>query len=166
MCAGRYAAVHIPAFEAPIPVVTLYGSYQFQVQRGGRTDPMDHRPSVTELINIDSWLSICGRTKEITEGPNALLRQIPAMVQLIVAEFELDFTNLQESADQGGLEDIQGLAANLLDFLADEELTDAELTYVLVATIGAAKVVQCMVSGSNTDMLEPIFFKDVQAHLV
>ena len=70
------------------------------------------------------------------------------------------------SAKDGCLRDIQGLATNLMDFLTDEELTEAEQLYVLVALLRSAKVAQCMLTGSNMTDMWHILRKDVQAHLV
>ena len=70
------------------------------------------------------------------------------------------------TATEGGLQDIQGLAANVMDFLTDEELTEAEQLYVLVALLRGVKVAQCVLAGSDTAALENILRKDVQAHLV
>jgi hypothetical protein len=85
---------------------------------------------------------------------------------LIMEEFEIDFQNIDLSAQEGGLQDIQGLVANVMDFLADEELSDAEQLYILIALLRTVKVCQCILAGPGTFELRDILLKDVQVHLV
>ncbi|KAI8626646.1 hypothetical protein F5Y19DRAFT_488021 [Xylariaceae sp. FL1651] len=86
-----------------------------------------------ELMRLDAWLSYVGRVPEIVEDPHDLLSQTPAFVHFLMDEFELDFQDIDLSARKGELQDIQGLAANVMDLLTDEELTQPEQLYVLVA---------------------------------
>ena len=78
----------------------------------------------------------------------------------------MDFQNIDQSAEEGGLQDIQGLAANVMDFLIDEGLNEAEQLYVLVALLRAVKVTQCLRAGPDTREASEILDRDVQAHLV
>lgn len=78
----------------------------------------------------------------------------------------MDFQNIDLSAEEGGLQDIQGLAANVMDFLIDEGLNDTEQLYVLVAFLRAVKVAQCLRAGPDTREASEILDRDVQAHLV
>ncbi|KFZ11255.1 hypothetical protein V502_07646 [Pseudogymnoascus sp. VKM F-4520 (FW-2644)] len=119
-----------------------------------------------ELMRLDAWLSYVGRTDEISNGPHHLLESTPALVQLLMDEFEVDFQNTDLSAEEGGLQDIQVLAANVMDFLTDEELNEAEQLYVLVAFLRAVKVAQCLQAGPNTVEVLEILRRDIQAHLV
>ncbi|KFZ11617.1 hypothetical protein V501_04666 [Pseudogymnoascus sp. VKM F-4519 (FW-2642)] len=118
-----------------------------------------------ELMRLDSWLSYVGRTEEISGGPHHLLKSITALIQLLIDDFEVDFQNIDLSAE-GGLQDIQGLAVNVTDFLTDEELNEAEQLYVLVALLRAVKVAQCLWAGPDTREASEILDRDVQAHLV
>ncbi|PQE32859.1 hypothetical protein CJF32_00001358 [Rutstroemia sp. NJR-2017a WRK4] len=106
-----------------------------------------------ELMRIDSWLSYVGRLDEISEGPHCLLHQTPALVQLLMEEFEGDVRNIDLSAKECGLQDIQSLAANVIDFRIDEELTEAGQLRVLFALLRSVKVTQCVLSGSDTAAL-------------
>ena len=53
-----------------------------------------------------------------------------------------------------------------MDFLADEELSDAEQLYVLVALLRTVKLYQCVLAGPNTWDMQDILLQDVQVHLV
>ncbi|CAN9163583.1 unnamed protein product [Alternaria alternata] len=163
---GHYVGCCITSFPSRVvPVLELAYSYDWQVDDSPR-DRTEVEVQNVELMRIDSWLSYVGRLNEISEGPHRLLHQTPALVYLLMQEFEIDFQNIDLSATEGGLQDIQGLAANVMDFLTDEELTEAEQLYVLVALLRGVKVAQCVLAGSDTAALDDILRKDVQAHLV
>lgn len=163
---GSYRGVHIACFESMIPALELLHSYRWQVD-GEQHDPSeDGEEQNVELMRLDAWLSYVGRVPEIAEGPHNLARQTPALVDLLMEEFEIDFQNVDLSAREGGLQDIQGLAANVMDFLTDEELTQPEQLYVLVAFLRGVKAAQCVLAGSDTTDVLDILLKDVQAHLV
>lgn len=53
-----------------------------------------------------------------------------------------------------------------MDFLTDEELTQPEQLYVLVALLRGIKAARCVLAGSDTSQVMDILLKDVQAHLV
>lgn len=166
IAAGVYTGCRIPSFPSRVvPVLELARSYDWQVSPNPRSKTEVEQQNV-ELVRIDSWLSYVGRLDEISDGPHRLLSQTPALIKLLMDEFELDFQNIDLSADQGGLQDIQGLAANVMDFLTDEELSEAEQLYVLVALLRSAKVAQSVLAGSDTYDLYEILTKDVLAHLV
>ncbi|KAI0414740.1 hypothetical protein F5X98DRAFT_239200 [Xylaria grammica] len=166
IASGIYHGVHIPHFAGLVPVLDLMYSYDWQVDSNQR----DHTESIedqnVEVMLLDAWLSYTGRLREIAEGPHDLLSQAPALVQLLMEEFEIDFQNIDLSAHEGGLQDIQGLKDNVMDFLTDEELTQPEQLYMLVALLRGVKVAQCVLAGSDTKDLRDILLKDVQAHLV
>ena len=163
---GRYKGVHIPCFKSMIPALELLHSYDWQVNGDLRDQAEDGEEMNVELMRLDAWLSYVGRVPEIADGPHRLLSQAPSFVQLLVEDFELDFQITDRSASDGGLQDIQGLVENVMDLLTDEELTQPEQLYVLVALLRGVKVAQCVLAGSNTKEVQEILFKDVQAHLV
>lgn len=166
IAAGVYTGCRIPSFPSRVvPVLELAHSYQWQVNQNPRSKTQVEEQNV-ELVRIDSWLSYVGRLDEISEGPHRLLSQTPTLIQLLMDEFEIDFHNIDLSADQGGLQDIQGLVANVMDFLTDEELSEAEQLYVLVALLRSTKVAQSVRAGPDTHDLKDILTKDVLAHLV
>jgi hypothetical protein len=163
---GIYPGVRIPAFRTVIPAVELLYSYEWQVSPDLRDPVRFCEEQNVELMRLDTWLSYVGRTQEISAGRNKLLKQTAALIVLVVGEFEIDFQNIDLSASEGGLQDIQGLAANVMDFLADEELSDAEQLYILIALLRTVKVCQCVLAGPKTREMRDILLQDVQAHLV
>ncbi|KAJ4229234.1 hypothetical protein NW759_003960 [Fusarium solani] len=163
---GAYKGVHVPAFQCTIPALELLYSYDWQVSSYLHDQELYCEEQNIELMRIDAWLSYVGRTDMISRGPRDLLNGAPALVQLLQAEFEVDFMNIDLSAKEGGHQDIQGLADNVMDFLTDEELNEAEQLYILVALLRAVKVCQCVLAGSSTAEINEILLKDVQAHLV
>ncbi|KAK4163207.1 hypothetical protein QBC43DRAFT_320176 [Cladorrhinum sp. PSN259] len=169
IASGDYQGCRIPAFsrdQVVIPMLELAQSYAWQVDPHQRLTTTSVKERNVELMRLDSWLSYVGRLDEISDGPHRLLRQTPALLALLMKEFEKDFENIDLSAFKGGLQDIQGLAANVMDWLLDEELTEAEQLFVLVALLRAVKVAQCVRSGPDTFVVEEILRRDVQAHLV
>jgi len=163
---GEYTGVRVPTFKSVIPALELLRSYDWQVSSASHSRDDGVEEQNVELMRLDAWLSYVGRTEEIARGPHGLLKQCPALVQLLMEEFELDFQNIDLSAKEGGLQDIQGLAANVMDFLTDEELNEVEQLYVLVALLRTMKVAQCVRAGSDTTGLRTILERDVQVHLV
>ncbi|OBT53056.1 hypothetical protein VE04_07547 [Pseudogymnoascus sp. 24MN13] len=115
-----------PGFKSVIPALELLYSYDWQVDKCKR-DQMGYADEQNvQLMRLDSWLSYVGRTDEISGGPHHLLKSTTALIQLLIDDFEVDFQNINLSAEEGGLQDIQGLAANVMDFLTDEGLNEAE----------------------------------------
>ncbi|WAO94569.1 Hypothetical protein NCS54_01215800 [Fusarium falciforme] len=163
---GAYKGVHVPAFQCTIPALELLYSYDWQVSSYLHDQELHCEEQNIELMRIDAWLSYVGRTDMISRGPRDLLNGAPALVQLLQTEFEVDFMNIDLSAKEGGHQDIQGLADNVMDFLTDEELNEAEQLYILVALLRTVKVCQCVLAGSSTAEIHEILLKDVQAHLV
>lgn len=163
---GLYKGVHVSAFQTPIPALELLISYDWQVSMDLHNQETYCESLNVELMRIDSWLSYVGRTYEISHGPKQLLKEAPGYVQLLREEFELDFMNIDLSAKEGGYQDIKGLTENVMDFLTDEELNEAEQLYILVALLRATKVCQFVQAGSNTTEMHEILLKDVQIHLV
>lgn len=115
---------------------------------------------------LDSWLSICGRTPEIVNGRTDLLSVTPSLVERIMDRYLDDFADMELSANEGGWQMIQEVAANLLDELSDEKLSEAEQIFVLVAILRTVKTASCLIMGSNTGHLEDILASDIQAYLV
>ncbi len=166
IASGTYTGVRIPAFQTIIPAVELLYSYDWQVDARLRDPVRFCEEQNVELMRLDSWLSYVGRTREILDGRHKLLKQTPALVAEIFEDFILDFQNIDLSANEGGLQDIQSLVANVMDFLADEELSDAEQLYVLVALLRTVKACQCILAGPSTAQMRDILLMDVQVHLV
>lgn len=164
---GCYDRVRIPAFgKEIIPALMLLYDYDWQVSDHPRDMKGWNEELNVELMYLDSWLSWVGRLDAITKGPNQLLKRTPSLVQLLIDEFDVDFTYIDASIMDGGLQNIQSLAASVMDWLMDEELTEAEQLYLLVAFLRAVKVGQCIASGLYTNNLYSLFRYDAQVHLV
>ncbi|EHK99338.1 hypothetical protein M7I_4804 [Glarea lozoyensis 74030] len=166
VCSGDYPAVKVDVFKDMIPALELYKSYDYQIRRDRRMTTRSCQKELLELMRLDAWLSLCGRTDEIQHGRNDLIKQTPAMVQLVLGEFEYDFMQLDRSDHEGGMQVNQALAANVMDFLLDEELSGAEQLYVLVALLRTVKVGLGVVEGPDTGLLEGILREDIQVHMV
>ncbi|KAI6781659.1 uncharacterized protein J7T54_003924 [Emericellopsis cladophorae] len=162
---GTYIGVNIPVLEGVVPALQLLHSYEWQVSTTRNNEDFVEESNV-ELMRIDAWLSYVGRTDQITNGPRRLLKQTPALVALLVEEHELDFQNMDLSAEEGGWQDIADAAADLMDTLVEEQLNEAEQLYVLVAMLRTLKVVQSVWAGSDSRDLQRILERDVQVHLV
>ena len=163
---GVYKAVKSDSFTSAIPALDLLFSYEYQVDRHPDRGVAESRRRLIELMRIDGWLSLVGRLDEIAHSPNDLLQQTSVLVDMLMDEFIVDFNHIDRSAHNGGLQDIQALAENVMDFFVDEELTPAEQCYVLVACLRAVKVAMSVLLGADTSMLREVLVKDVQAHLV
>lgn len=103
VCDGVYPAVKIDVFKEPVPALELYSSYNYQTGRRQRFNTRTCQDEIIELMKLDAWLSICGRTDEILHGRNDLIKQTPAMVELVFGEFSVDFINLDQSDTEGGM---------------------------------------------------------------
>lgn len=166
VCSGQYLAVKLSAFKEPIPAIELLTSYDYQVASFHARDQAAVERSLIELIHLDAWLSLVCRTDEIQNGRNGLTKQAPALVQVLMEEFAYDFSNLELSDSEGGMQENQELAANVMDFLLDDELSDAEQLYALMATLRALKVAQAVLQGCDTHRVQDILRNDVQVYLV
>lgn len=164
--AGNYQAVTLDAFDQKLPPLRLLHCYDYQVDRYPRIDDISSLNRQLELMTIDSWLSIVGRTPEITNGPANLLRTAPALIEKLMLEFGWKFGDLDFYANEGGLQVIQDIAATLMDALGDESLTEAEQVFILVALMRTAKVALVILLGPSTEAIQGLLAVDSQVHLV
>lgn len=114
---------------------------------------------------LDSWLSICGRAPEIVDGKSSLLRNMPALVQYVIDEFYKDFDTIDRSANEGGLQSIQDVAGDLMDFLVDQGLSEAEQIFTLGALLRTAKMEICIALGPATHEISDILLHDIRVWL-
>ena len=163
---GQYGQVKVPAFAQKIPPLELHYSYEHQVSDSWVKDAKSSRARTAELMAIDSWLSICGRTPEIVTGRGNLLRKTPALVQFVMDEYGDDFEELQLSATEGGLQVVQNVTGNIMDTLEDQRLSEAEQIYCLVAMLRAVKVARSIIQGVDTRLVDDIILKDAQVYFV
>jgi hypothetical protein len=166
VCSGTYVSMSHPQFAQNIPVLDLMESYLYQIDRAPQILQETCEMRLVELMRLDAWLSLVGRTPEICGDTSALLIQTPALVQYLMDDFELEFLSVDLSSYDGGAQTNGSIADWILDTLDDLRLTDREALYALVATLRAVKVGQCILFGSDTSMLADILEKDVQVSLV
>jgi hypothetical protein len=114
---------------------------------------------------LDSWLSFCGRLPEICNGRNNLVRDMPALVQKIMSDFEYEFRNVDRTATEGGWQIIKEMADLVLHELEKLTLDDGEQLFTIVAVLRAAKMALCVVQGPSTVMLRDILLRDVQVYV-
>lgn len=166
---GLYKPVSFAGFSSPLPPIELLHSYDYQVRRGVRhqhQQPSAIIDDLAELMGLDTWLSFCGRTPPISFGPSNLLRTLPALAQRILSDFEFEFANLDRTTStDGGFQLIQTVAESLTAALTEQNLSDPELLFALVAFLRAAKMALCVVRGSDTAKLRDVLEHDVQVYL-
>lgn len=166
VCQGKYNSISLPYFAHPIPVIELFGTEADQVSLSKSRSQQACIRNIVELMRLDSWLSIVGRAADIMSGRSNLLRQTPALVQIIISEFEIDFLETEFSSQEGGYQVNKETALNILDYMTDKGLKQCEALYVLVAMLRTVKVGLCVLNGSDTRMLIEILQKDVQVNMV
>ena len=166
---GIYRPVPFAGFPNHLPPIELLHSYDSQVRRGVRhqQEPLSIIiDDMAELMGLDTWLSFCGRTPPIQDGPSNLLRTLPALAQRILSDFEFEFANLDRTTStDGGFELIQTVAESLIDALAEQNLSEPERLFAMVGFLRAAKTALCVVRGSDTAKLLKVFEQDIQLYL-
>ncbi|MCJ1465916.1 hypothetical protein MMC07_004535 [Pseudocyphellaria aurata] len=166
---GLYRPVSFAGFPNHLPPIELLHSYDSQVRRGVRHQQQPLSvivDDVAELMGLDTWLSFCGRTPPIHDGPSNLLRALPALAQRILSDFEFEFANLDRTTStDGGFELIQTVADSLTAALAEQNLSEPERLFAMVAFLRAAKTALCVVRGSDTAKLRAVLEHDIQVYL-
>jgi hypothetical protein len=164
--AGNYTPVRFEEFEARLPPIELARSYEYQVTPYPESTARDVALRTMELMALDSWLSLASRTGEILTGKADLIRNTPVKVHQIMQDFDEDFEGIDRTADEGGLQLISDIAANLMDRLDDERLGQAEQIFLLVALLRTVKVANCIVDGPATISIMDILHSDIQVNFV
>lgn len=162
---GIYNPVKFTSLETQIPAIELLHSYNHQVDRAYFHSTDIVRENLGELMGLDSWLSICGRLPEISDGPTNLLRTLPTLVQRIMTEFDLEFSSLDRTSSDGGLRIIQTIADSLLQLFMEHGLSAAEQQFTTVALLRTAKMALCVARGSDTLGLRDVLVHDVQVYM-
>ena len=163
---GMYDPVRFKNFEDRMPPIELMRSYEWQTDSTPDYSAFEVEMRTVELLQLDSWLSFASRTGEILRSKRDLIHTTPKLVDQIMNSFSLDFDHVELNAIEGGHQLIQEIAANLLDMLADQALSDAEQLYVLVALLRTAKYAFCLLQGPGTEDVLDFLFKDMQVHFV
>lgn len=65
---------------------------------------------------LDTWLTFCGRLPEICDGRKFLLRRTPALIQIMMDDFDYEFRDLDRMEMEGGSQIIK----NTAKFITDE----------------------------------------------
>lgn len=162
---GKFLRIKVPAFAEKIPKIQLSTSYEHQTNRIMSNDPWESIKKTEEVMAIDSWLSICGRRREIITGRANLIARMPSLVEFLMGEFAGDFADLNLTVIDGGFQKIQDVVNNVMDTLGDQNLSEAEQLYTLVAMLRATKVVQCIFGGADTLITQDFIRADGQVHL-
>ena len=162
---GAYTGATFLGFADPIARIELFKDDRLQTEGDLSAGEFWETVRLAELMMLDSWLSICGRAPEIIDGKSSLLRNMPALIQYLLDEFLEDFESIDRSANEGGLQLIQEVAANLMDRLNDEKLSEAEQIFTLGAMLRTAKAGLCVAVGPNTRAVEKILFHDIRVWL-
>ncbi|KAL8964842.1 MAG: hypothetical protein Q9183_004182 [Haloplaca sp. 2 TL-2023] len=146
---GSYVGVYFPGFTALLPRIVLAKDHAFQTQfqppRGQHWDEL----RLAEIMLLDSWLSMAGRTSEIAEGRSMLLRDTPVLIHYLATSPDIQFDSIYRSANEGGLQRIREVASSLRKALKQERLSVAEQTFTLVALLRTAKVLLCVLMGPH-----------------
>ena len=162
---GTYEPVKFSAFKHSIAAIELLHSYDHQVDRSPFLTTESVIDSIGELMGLDSWLSMAGRLPEIMLGPSDLLRTLPTLIQQIMTDFDLEFSSLDRTSKDGGLQIIQTIAGGLVQTLKEQNLSEAEQLFATIALLRAAKVGLCIVRGPETRKLRDVLRHDVQVYL-
>ncbi|KAL8898330.1 MAG: hypothetical protein Q9207_006757 [Kuettlingeria erythrocarpa] len=163
--AGVYEPLKIDAFEATIAPLQLLGSYDSQVDKAYYHSTSVVIASLAELMSLDSWLSICGRTSDIINGPSRLLQSLPTLIQRIMEDFDLEFSSVDRASKNGGSRIIKTISGSLLQFLMEQHLSKTERLFTLVALLRTVKMALCVARGSDTAKLRDVLVHDVQVYM-
>ena len=166
VAAGEYSLAKYTVFSQPIPPIELECCYNCQVQRHPAKGFSADYCRTRELVGIDSWLSLAGWLPEIADGRSNIIRTTPVLIEMLMADFEEDFWDVDLSATEGGFQLLQDMLANLQDVLEDEGLSQAEQLFVLVAMLRTAKRARCITLGTDTKSVEEVLYKDRQVYFV
>ena len=162
---GTYEPVKFSAFERRIVAIELLHSYDHQVDRSPLSTTESAIENNGELMGLDSWLSMAGRLAEIVLGPSDLLRTLPTLIQRVMTDFELEFSSLDRTSKEGGLQIIETIAEGLLQTFKEQDLSEAEQLFASLALLRAAKVGLCIARGPDTRKLADVLRHDVQVYL-
>lgn len=162
---GVFAPVKFESLEKEILPIEFLHSYSHQVNRAYFHSTHIARDSLGELVGLDSWLSMCGRLPEITDGPSDLLRTLPTLIQGIMTDFNLEFSSLDRTSSDGGLRMIRTIADSLVQLYMDNNLSTAEQLFASVALMRTVKFALCVARGTDTLRLRDVLLHDVQVYM-
>jgi hypothetical protein len=162
----EYSTANSRLFRHRLPPIELLHSYDDQVNR----HPDDNDETIikkqAELVGLDSWLSLAGRTPEILTGERDLIRITPVLVSRLILAGEADFKALNRTAHEGGFQEIQELADSIVRVLRNNEFSKPEILFFIVAIIRTVKVALCIALGPSTAGVQDILRSDMPVNLV
>jgi hypothetical protein len=109
VCTAIYAVVPHPAFAQPFPAVDLMDYCDSQTVHSLEKSNRESERWLVELMQLDAWMSIVGRTPQIRGGYMRLLVQTSALVQNTMTFFRWAFFDSDlwsESADRVSFTDV------------------------------------------------------------
>lgn len=164
---GNYQGVQFPMFEQALPAIEFYHSWEHQVDpsHSSRTEEL-HTMRQLELTVLDSWLSLAGRTEEISSGDKSLIKKTPSFVDRGLKNLSDQCETITAGATTGGLQAIQDVADKFIGYFVELKFTDAEIVFSVMAMIRAVKVVYCIETGQSSSQLQRILKVDIPVYLV
>ena len=163
---AHYTKVEFSDFASSMAAVKLLYDHRWQTTEYTLPGSALEEYKTTELMMLDSWLSICGQQPEIRNGRSSLLSKMLSILESVENEFSRAFVRLDRTASEGGLQDIQQEVRDLVEFLALKELSKAEQLFTLVAMLRTAKVAICVAAGPWTYPIKSTLKSDARVWLV
>lgn len=166
---GIYEPVPFDAFETLLTPIKLLGSLEAQINannhRSSTTPTVIN--SITELMNLDSWLSICGRSPEISASPRRLIYTLSHLIRRVMQTFDLEFSSVDRASTSknGGGRILKTISNSLVVFLKEQGLGKAEQLFALVGLLRTVKVAVCLARGVDTVLLRDVLVNDLQVWL-
>ncbi|CAO1606182.1 hypothetical protein XANCAGTX0491_009683 [Xanthoria calcicola] len=163
---SHYAKVEFSGFASSMAAVKLLYDYRWQTTDYTLPGSALEEYKTAELMMLDSWLSICGRQPEIFSGRSSLLHKMPNILESLEYRFWEPFSELDQTASEGGLQHIQQEVRTLEEFLARKRLSEAEQFFTLVAMLRTVKIAVCISAGPSTSRVDSILKSDSRVWLV
>ncbi|KAL8925825.1 MAG: hypothetical protein Q9208_003322 [Pyrenodesmia sp. 3 TL-2023] len=154
--AGTYELVNLDAFEATLAPLQLSRSHDSQVDWGFYSGALAIIAGIAGLMSLDSYLSICGHISDITNGPSRLLQGFPTLIQRVMVDFDLEFSNVDRVSRARGSRTIKTISSNLLQFLIEQNLGNVEQLFTLVGLLRTTKMALRVARGPDTTKLHDV----------
>lgn len=162
---GTYEPVTFNGFETTLTPIKLLGSFEAQIDPIYRPTTSSTIDSITELMYLDTWLSLSGRSREISSSPRRLLYSLPTLIQQIMQTFDLEFSSVDRASKGGGGRIVRTISNSLVLFLKEQGLRKAEQLFALVGLLRSVKVAVAVGRGVDTRGLRDVLVNDLQVWL-
>ena len=163
---AHYTKVEFSNFASSMAAVKLLYDHRWQTTEYTLPGSALEEYKTAELMMLDSWLSICGREPEIGNGGASLVHTMPSMLASLHDVFYDAFLRIDRTTSEGGLQQIQEVVRDLIEFLVRKRLSEAERLFTLVAMLRTAKVAVCVSTGPSTSQIKSILKSDARVWLV